>query len=1059
MKNYINYHNHSSYSNVIVPDVTITNNDRANRVVELGQSALGFIEHGWAGRQVDAIELGIKNNIKPIIGCETYWVFDRFSKDKTNAHLMLLCKNENGRKALNRILSEANISGFYYRARSDMELILSLPPKDIWCTTACIGGIWKYENHDEIIMKFYDHFKENFFLEVQNHNIDRQKEVNRHILDLSNKYQIKITYGADSHFIDYDQKVERDNFLLSRGISYPEEEGWYLDFPSYQTAFDRFKEQGVLNSVQIEEALENTNIFSDVDVYDSKIFDKEIIKLPTLYPTKSQEEKNKILEDLVWSQWNIEKNNVDKNKWNNYEKEIKKELDIVFKTSMADYFLLDYEIIKKGKELGGSITMTGRGSASGYYLCKLLGLTTIDRISASVKLFPERFISTERLIESKGIPDIDLNLGTPEIFAKAQEIVMGEGHSYPMIAFGTMKTLSAWKMYARVAGIDFETANLVSDQVQKYEMDYKHAETEDEKEELNVLDYVDDKYKKVFEESFKYLGLINSILPHPCAFGLLSDGDMREEFGLIKIKTGDVEHICACCDGGFAEDYKILKNDLLKVSVVDMIYRIYNRINVTPHPLPKLIEICKDNQKVWDVYKNAWGVGINQVEQNGTIGRVAKYAPKNISELSSFISAIRPAFKSNYKQFENREHFEYGVPSLDKLIQTEEFPESYMLYQEAIMQVLAFSGIKISQTYEIIKNIAKKRVAKVLKYKEQFTTGMKNILIEKENRSIEDAEKITNMTWQVIEDASRYSFCAAHSYAYAGDSLYCAYLKSHYPLEFYETFLQMMEESGDKDRLGRAREEAERAFHIKFPQFKFGQDNRSIVMDKENNQITSSLKTIKGFGSVVGDNLYELSQKFDGKDFLDLLVFSEDNDYLSSKFESLIKINYFDQFGKNKKLHTMYLEFIKGDNRYNKKLSQKSKDKRLPELRILFDNLEDVGFSFKEQLDFDNQILGYMQSTFNVDRKYVYVLDVDEKYAPRIDVYSLGKGTTQSLKIQKKNYVGKNLKVGDIIYCQNFEKKPSVKFVNGKYEDTDDFTWWLVNYKKVTNFDEIKELQ
>ncbi len=414
MKNYINYHNHSSYSNIVVPDVVITNKDRTMRAVELNQIALGYVEHAWAGRQVDAIELGLQNNIKPIIGSEVYFVKNRFEKDKTNAHLILLAKNENGRKALNRALSEANISGFYYRARLDFELVESLPKNDIWCTSSCIGGIWKYEDYDDIIMRFYNHFKENFFLEVQSHNVDRQKEVNKHILDLSNKHNIKITFGADSHMVDLKQAIERDNYLLSRGISYPEEEGWQLDYPSYETVISRFKKQGILNSVQAEEALENTNIFGDVDVYDSKIFDKEIIKLPTLYPTKSQEEKNKILEDLVWSQWNIEKNNVNENKWSNYEKEIKKELDIVFKTSMADYFLLDYEIIKKGKELGGSITMTGRGSASGYYLCKLLGLTTIDRISASVKLFPERFISTERLLESKGIPDIDFNLGTPD---------------------------------------------------------------------------------------------------------------------------------------------------------------------------------------------------------------------------------------------------------------------------------------------------------------------------------------------------------------------------------------------------------------------------------------------------------------------------------------------------------------------------------------------------------------------------------------------------------------------------------------------------------------------
>lgn len=1085
MKNYINYHNHSSYSNVIVPDVTITNNDRANRAVELEQSALGFIEHGWAGRQVDAIELGIKNNIKPIIGCETYWVFDRFSKDKTNAHLMLLCKNENGRRSLNRILSEANVSGYYYRARTDMELILSLPPKDIWCTSSCIGGIWKYENHDEIIMKFFDHFKENFFLEVQNHNIDRQKEINRHILDLSNKYQIKITYGADSHFIDNDQKIERDNFLLSRGISYPEEEGWYLDYPSYQTAFDRIKEQGVLNNYQIEEALDNTNIFNDVEVYDSKIFDKNIIKIPTLYPNKNQEEKNKLLETLIWQQWDIHKLKIDESKWNHYKEEINRELDVVFKTSMADYFLLDYEVIKKGKEIGGRITLTGRGSSPSYFLCKLLGFTTIDRIAAPVKLFPERFISTERLLESKGIPDIDYNLGNPEVFAKAQEIIMGEGHSYSMIAFGTVKTLGAWKMYARVAGVDFDTANMISEQVSKYEVDYKHAETEEEKEELNVLDYIDEQYKKVFEESFKYLGLINSILNHPCGMLIYSDGDIREEFGLIKIKTGEIEHVCACCDGYFAEDYKLLKNDFLKVSVVDLIYEIYERIDGSqPHELDELVKICENNQKVWDVYKNALGVGVNQVEQNGTIERVAKYAPKNISELCAFIAAIRPGFKSNYKQFENREHFEYGILTLDKLIQTDEFPESYMLYQETAMQVMAFAGIPVSQTYDIIKNIAKKRVAKVLKYKTQFIEGMSkrlqeetaipkleseklsqdywNLLEENPDKLIiggpmsshvyalqnDNNKKIADMTWQIIEDSSRYSFNCSHSYSYAGDSLYCAYLKSHYPLEFYETFLRMMEESGDKDRLGRAKEEAARAFHIKFPKMKFGQDNRRIVGNVERNEITQSIKSIKGFGSKISEDMFSLSQIFKEGTFIDLLICAEENKFLSSKFEQLIKIGYFEDFGLDKKLINILNEFKSGKFRYNKTLKEETKQKRLTELKNIELWMKDEEFSIQEKAKNEIEITGSIFTAFDVNKMYAMVLDVNVEYSPKIKICTLKNNYDKTIKISKKLFQENPLKVSDIILCKEVKKK-NMKRKNeeGKWVDIEDkFDLWLESY-------------
>lgn len=1055
MKNYVNFHCHTSMSNLSTPDSVISNEDRVSRVIELGQTVASFVEHGHAMSFLEGIPLSRKYCIKPLIGSEIYFVKDRFESDRTNSHLILLAKNEDGRKQINEAISEGNLTGFYYKPRLDFSLLFQINPKDIWITTACLGGIWKYEDSENILLKLKEHFGNSLFLEVQNHNVQEQKDLNSKIIELSRRFNVRIIAGMDSHLIYPKQAKERDDYLRSRGIEYPEEQNWYLDFPSYDDAFRRFEEQGILNKNQISDALENTNIFESVSEYDSIIFDSDIIKLPSIYPDKTQEEKDDILRKLIFSQWEIEKKSVAFSKWKHYEDEINKELSVIIETKMSDYFLLDYEIVKRGKELGGTITLTGRGSMPSYYTSKLLGLTTIDRISASVKLFPERFISKERLLETKSIPDVDLNLGTPQIFSQAQIDVMGENRSFPMIAFVKTRGLGAWKLYARSAGVDFETSNAISEQLQQFEFDLKHAE-EDEKENIDALSYIDNKYHDIYLESKKYIGLINSVTPHPCA-SLITDFDIRKEFGLIKIKTGSVEHICACCDGKFAETYKLLKNDLLKVAVVDLIYRVYQRIGIKPHPLPELLKICENNEKVWNVYKNAWGMGINQVEQQGTIGRVAKYAPKNISELSAFVAAIRPSFKSNYKQFENREHFEYGIPSLDKLIQTKEFPESYMLYQENIMQVLSYAGIPISQTYEVIKNIAKKRVDKVLKYKQQFIDGMKKNIIFSEKVSEWDAEGVAMRTWKIIEDSAFYSFNASHSYSVAGDSLYGAYLKANYPLEFYETFLKMLEDDADKDRLALVKNEATRAFGIKFPSYKFGQDNRDIILDKKTNSISSSLKSIKGFNHQISEDLFELS-KHQYNDFVDFLVRAEDEGKMSSKFEKLIKIHYFDNFGKNQKLLNIFNEFKSGKFRYGKKLKDTTKEKRIAELKKMFAEMDDKNISFREQIDADLEILGIIQSTYpKVNPRLAYVLEVNDKFAPRIQVYSIAKGTQSSLKIYKKMYSKVPFGVGDILYCQEFEKKPSVKFIDGEYVEDKDATpaWWLKNYTVVKDIDSL----
>lgn len=1057
---FVNYHCHSMYSNVITPDVTITNEDRARRTHELGHVVSSHIEHGWTGNYFESVQVAKKYDLKPLLGVEAYFVKDRHESDKTNSHLILLAKNEAGRKEINKALSEANLTGYYYKARLDLELISQMNPKNVWCTTACLGGIWKYPDYEEILLQLRDIFRDSLFLEVQPHYTEEQIKLNQVILKLAKKYSIQIIAGMDSHMITSSQSDERDQYLASRGIVYPDETGWFLDYPSRNEAMQRFLEQGVLTEIEAEMALDNTLVFENVEEYDSPIFDLGKIKLPTIYPELTQEQKDRKLSDLIWSQWDKEKVNIPQEKHGLYMSEIQKELDIILETKMSDYFLLDYEIVKRGKELGGHITLTGRGSAPSFYMNKLIGLTTIDRINASVHLYPERFITKERILESGSLPDIDLNLGNPEVFALAQEEIMGEGHSYPMIAYVTLKSLGAWKMYSRVNNVDFDKANEISERLKQFEFDVTHAEEDDE---VFVENYLDEDLLPVYEESRKYIGLVNSLTVHPCAYLLYSEEDISEEFGLIKIKTGKVEHICVNCDGYFAEKSHMLKNDLLKVNVVELIHRVYERIGVEPHTLPELINVCDGNKKVWSVYTKQAGIGINQVEQPGTISRVAKFAPKNISELSAFVAAIRPGFKSNYQMFENREPFEYGIESLDKLIQTREFPQSYMLYQEQAMRVMEFAGILMSKTYDIVKAIAKKRYKDIIKEKSTFLNGMTKRISEFEGKAQEWAQEIAGKTWQIIEDSSKYSFNASHSYAVAGDSLYGAYLKSHYPVQFYEVILGMMEEQGDKDRMALTKSEAENIYHIKFLPMKFRQDNRSIVSVDGKKEITSSLQEIKGFGGKTAEDLFEISNET-YENFVMFLVDCDERGILSSKFETLIKIHYFEEFGCNGKLLKIYTEFKQGKNRYSAKHTDKTKAKRLDALLQLWNETPNKMLSVVEQIQAELEIFGQIKSTFNKP-KILYVIDIDTKYSPKLLVYSLQNGYTDTIKVSKKLYQlnrvydrvnpkGRTLIPGDFVYWKRIEKKNAWKKnpdATGEKDEfiqlEDQYDFWLEDFE------------
>lgn len=435
----VNYHRHSSGSNIWgFYDSAVTNLDYAKRAVELGQKALSCVEHGWQGKYHEVFDLAKDFGLKFIFGTEAYWVKDRLAedvpyvdkkgnaqigKDAKNCHCVLLAKNEKGRRAITKALSQANIDGYYYRPRLDFELIFDLPPKDVLVTSACLAG-WRYDNMDEIVEKFHSYFGNNYYLEVQTHITDEQKELNKHILSLSDKLGIDIIAGLDSHYI-YPDDAQMRTYLMETNKQHYDDEGesnWFMDYPDVDTIKQRFIDQGVLTSSQIQRTIDNTDVCLDFQDYDylddgspNPIF-HTIIKLPTLYdgqheidgkvlPKLDQNGRNKVFTQLVSQKFAEYMKNLPQDVYGEYLDGVRNEVKTIIDTNMVDYFLDDYYIVKKAKEMGGMLTTTGRGSCSGYLLNTLLGFSQIDRFRSPITLYPERFISTTRILETKSLPD------------------------------------------------------------------------------------------------------------------------------------------------------------------------------------------------------------------------------------------------------------------------------------------------------------------------------------------------------------------------------------------------------------------------------------------------------------------------------------------------------------------------------------------------------------------------------------------------------------------------------------------------------------------------------
>ena len=755
---YVNYHKHSMYSNIITTDSVVTNEDYCKRAVELGHQVVSSCEHGTPGNYRQLSELAAQYGLKWRYVMEGYFVKDRDTetlKDKTNCHMILAAKTAKGIGDLNALMSEANITGYYYKPRFDLDLLLQLDPKDVFVTTACVAGVWKYgeEEATRLIHLLRSHFRDSFMLEVQAHNTDSQKEVNRMVLDFYRNEGIPIIAGMDSHFIRPEDRALRDQRLEANHIIYEDEDGWDLDYPSDDDVFQRFRRQGILSDQQISEALNNTEIFLD---FEDVVLDKSM-KLPTIYPNLTQEERNEKYRQLIREKWLEYRKTVPQERWPEYEAGIKYEVDTITETNMSDYFLLDYELVKRGKELGGMLTYTGRGSSPSFVTNMLLGFTSIDRFTSPITMYPDRFISKDRLL-SGSTPDIDMNCGDVEPFAKAQAEIMGPWHSAPMVAFGTLKRLSAWKMYCRAADVSFSIANELGEALKRYELDVKHAD-EDE-EEPDIMDYVPAEYREHLRMSEKYLGLVDSISPHPCAH-VVTNLDIRREYGVIRLasKTGKKKVVYAAfVDGQTCERFGGLKNDLLKVDVVKVNADIYKRIGIPQPTVPQLMEIVNKDKATWEMYAKGYTLGLNQAEQEKSTQKVMRYRPRNVSEMSAFVAGIRPAFQSMIDKLLDRQHFDYGIPAFDKLLQTKEVTSSFILYQEQMMKVLQWAGFSAPESYAAIKAIAKKHPEKVLPMKERFNANFSKRLIDEEGAAPEVANDMTSKVWTIMEDACAYGF-------------------------------------------------------------------------------------------------------------------------------------------------------------------------------------------------------------------------------------------------------------------------------------------------------------
>jgi DNA polymerase III alpha subunit len=314
MNKYINYHKHDHTSNIFTPDVNVKPIDYVNRILELGYDTYFTTNHGFGGDVFDSRDVCDQNNIHCKFGIEGYIVPNPLEKDARNYHIILIPKTNKARKKLNLASSHANTEGFYYKPRFFVsDLLNNFDDDDLYITTACVAGIIRDDDStNQIFYPLYEKYGKNLMLEVQNHNADIQKAINEKALKLHKELGLPLICANDSHYIYPNQAKERLELLKGKGINYGDEDTFILDYPDYETFAQRFKEQGLLTDKQIADGIEQTLIFEECEDID---INKEI-KMPTIYPELSEDEKIKLLKDMVNKGWKevIVKDNIPKEK-------------------------------------------------------------------------------------------------------------------------------------------------------------------------------------------------------------------------------------------------------------------------------------------------------------------------------------------------------------------------------------------------------------------------------------------------------------------------------------------------------------------------------------------------------------------------------------------------------------------------------------------------------------------------------------------------------------------------------------------------------------------------
>ena len=786
MSGFCHLHVHTQYS---LLDGAARIKDLMARAKEMGMTHIAMTDHGVMYGTVEFYKEAKAAGITPVLGCEVYVakqnMHDRQGRaDREYSHLVLLAENQKGYQNLVHLVSLGWLEGYYYKPRIDYDTLAQYSEGLIGLSACLSGDIPRllmqgdYQGAKQLAQRLSDIFgPEHFYLELQEHGIPVQKEVNAQIIRIARETGLPLVATNDVHYINQEDAAVQDVLICIQTGRFLDEEN-RMKMDSDQMYLKSGTEMETLFS-HVPEALENTQKIAERCHVE---LDFETQHLPQ-FPLPEGETNVGLLRRQAeegFARRYGENPEV--------QKQLQFELNVIEQMGYVDYFLVVWDYIRFAKEQGIAVG-PGRGSAAGSVVAYCLGITDVDPIKYN--LFFERFLNPERIT----MPDIDVDF----CYERRQEVIdyviekYGKDHVCQIITFGTMAARAVIRDVGRVMRIPYADVDRIAKAV-PMELGITIDRAVEISQPLRREMEADETIAQLIATARKLEGMPRHVGTHAAAVVISKDPLMN----IIPLQKND-ETVTTQFTMGAIEELGLLKMDFLGLRNLKVIQDACNLVEKSTGKPLDMEKIALDDPLVYQMIGEGDTDGVFQLESGGMRELLKELKPNCFEDIIACISLYRPGPMESIPRYIQGKRDPSSVKYLDKrLAPILQVTYGCMVYQEQVMQIVReLAGYSWARSDLVRRAMSKKKRDVMAKERQAFIYGTEDGTVP---GAVKNGvpEEVASQIFDQMTDFAQYAFNKSHAAAYGIVSYRTAWLKAHYPVETMAALMNSCLQSPEK---------------------------------------------------------------------------------------------------------------------------------------------------------------------------------------------------------------------------------------------------------------------